>query len=96
MKECLNVLRQVKSEQKEGYDDEDDGGYEAEFYDAVSGEILDSDLVREGRKIEMETFKKHGVYEKRPVSRKRVRDQLGSSGLIQTREIERAQSTGVG
>ncbi len=42
--------------------------YEDElYYDAVSGEPMVKDLVNAARKVEMETFKKHGVYEKRPM-----------------------------
>ena len=62
MKECLNVLHETKNEGDEGYEE-----HEGEFYDAISGEVLNEDLVMEGRKVEMETFKKHGVYEQRPV-----------------------------
>ena len=59
MKDCVNELRQEEFEYS--------GIGEEEFYDAISGEVLESELVREGRRVEMETFKKHGVYVKRPV-----------------------------
>ncbi len=36
------------------------------YYDVISGEELDGELIREAKKVEMETFKKHGVYEKVP------------------------------
>ena len=35
-----------------------------EYYDAISGEAMDSELIKKAREIEMETYKKHGVYEK--------------------------------
>ena len=35
------------------------------YYDAISGELMDKDLVEAARKVEMETFKKYGVCEKR-------------------------------
>ncbi len=38
-----------------------------EFYDTISGEVLDVELVKKAREAEMETFKKHGVYEKAPL-----------------------------
>ena len=38
-----------------------------EFYDNLSGEWLDPDLVREARKTEMEEVEKHQVYEKVPL-----------------------------
>ncbi len=41
--------------------------YEEElYYDAISGELMDKDLVKEARKVEMETSKKRGVCEKAP------------------------------
>ncbi len=41
--------------------------YEKElFYDAISGEAMIKELVEAATKVEMETFKKHGVYEKVP------------------------------
>ncbi len=42
--------------------------YEEELYhDAISGELMIKELVEAARKVEMETFKKHGVYEKVPI-----------------------------
>ena len=42
--------------------------YEEElYYDAISGELMIRELVEAARKVEMETFKKHGVYEKVPI-----------------------------
>ena len=39
--------------------------YEDELYhDAISGKLMDEDMIREARKVEMETFKKRAVYEK--------------------------------
>ncbi len=38
-----------------------------EFYDAISGEVLADELIENAREIEMDTFKKHGVYEKFPL-----------------------------
>ncbi len=35
-------------------------------YDAISGEALGGELIREAREAEVETFKKHGVCEKAP------------------------------
>ena len=37
------------------------------YYDAISGEPMIKELVEAARKIEMETFRKHGVYEKVPI-----------------------------
>ncbi len=36
------------------------------YYNATSGEVMVKDLVEAARKVEMETLKKHGVYEKAP------------------------------
>ncbi len=42
--------------------------YEEELYcDTISGEVMIKELVDAARKVEMETFKKHGVYEKVPI-----------------------------
>ena len=42
--------------------------YEGElYYDAISGEVMIKELVDAARKVEMETFKKHDVYEKAPI-----------------------------
>ena len=42
--------------------------YEEElYYDASSGELMIKELVEAARKVEMETYKKHGVYEKVPI-----------------------------
>ncbi len=38
-----------------------------EFYDAISGEVLDSELIEKAREAEMETFGKREVYEKAPL-----------------------------
>ena len=38
-----------------------------EFYDAISGEVLDEELIKKAREAEMQTFRKHGVYEKVPL-----------------------------
>ncbi len=44
------------------------GEYEEESYhDAISGEAMIKELVDAARKVEMETFRKHGVYEKMPL-----------------------------
>ncbi len=37
------------------------------YYDAISGELMIKELVDAARKVEMETFKKYGVCEKRPI-----------------------------
>ena len=39
---------------------------EEQYYDAISGELMVKELVEEGREVEIETFRKHGVYEKVP------------------------------
>ncbi len=36
-------------------------------YDESSGDILDEELIKKARMIEMETFKKHGVHTKVPL-----------------------------
>ncbi len=36
------------------------------YYDAISGEALGGDLTKQERIVEMETLRKHGVYEKAP------------------------------
>ncbi len=36
-------------------------------YDASSGEVLDGELTKIPRNVEMETFKKHGLYQKVPL-----------------------------
>ncbi len=42
--------------------------YEEElYYDAISGELMIKELVEEGREVEMETFRQHGVYVKVPI-----------------------------
>ena len=42
--------------------------YEDElYYDAISGELMIKELVDEARQVEMDTVKKYGVYEKRPI-----------------------------
>ena len=42
--------------------------YEEELcYDAIFGELMIKEFVEAARKVEMETFKKHGVYEKVPI-----------------------------
>ena len=42
--------------------------YEDElYYDAISGELMVKELVDAARQVEMQTFKKHGAYEKRPI-----------------------------
>ncbi len=42
--------------------------YEEEmYYDALRGEVMIKELVEAVRKVEMETFKKHGVCEKVPI-----------------------------
>ncbi len=38
-----------------------------ESYDAISGEVSDGELIKNAREVEMETFKKPGVYEKAPL-----------------------------
>ncbi len=38
-----------------------------EFYDAVSGEVLGSELIKKAREAGMETFRKHEVCEKVPL-----------------------------
>ena len=42
--------------------------YEKEYYDNLSGERLDSELVRKARAEEMKEFAKYGVYKKVPIS----------------------------
>ncbi len=37
------------------------------YYDAISGELMIKELVDASKKVEMETLKKHGLYEKRPI-----------------------------
>ena len=57
--------------------------YEEElYYDAISGELMIKELV--------ETFKKHGVYEKVP------KPLWESSGLTQTRATRNSRNIGVG
>ncbi len=34
------------------------------YYDVISGELMDKDLIKEARKVEKETFKKHGCTRK--------------------------------
>ena len=42
--------------------------YEEElYYDAISGELMIKELVEAARQVEMETYKKHEVYEKVPI-----------------------------
>ena len=42
--------------------------YEEElYYDAISGEVMIKELVEAARKVEMETFKKHGVCQRVPI-----------------------------
>ncbi len=38
-----------------------------EFYDAISREVLDSELIKKAKEAEMETFRKHEAYEKVPL-----------------------------
>ncbi len=40
---------------------------EEQCHGTISAELLDSELVKETRKAEMKTFRKHGVYEKVPI-----------------------------
>ncbi len=35
-------------------------------YDAISGEVLEGELIAEARTVEVETFRKHEAYEKAP------------------------------
>ena len=37
------------------------------IYDAISGEELDPELIKEARRLEMENFRKHGVGAKAPI-----------------------------
>ena len=34
------------------------------YYDAISGELMIKELIEEARQVEMDTFKKYGVYGK--------------------------------
>ena len=44
--------------------------YEEEMYcDAISGELMIKELAEEGREVELETFRKHGVYERVPIEK---------------------------
>ncbi len=38
-----------------------------QFYDAISGEVLGSELIKKAREAEMGTFRMHEVYEKAPL-----------------------------
>ena len=42
------------------------GEYQEEYYDDVSGQVLDTQLVRAAREEEMLEFEKHKVYTKVP------------------------------
>ncbi len=53
------VLEFINSTWKE-YDEE-------LYFDAISGELMIKELVEAARNVEMETSKKHGVYEKVPI-----------------------------
>ncbi len=55
----LEVLREAKEVWKESDDEL--------YYDAISGEVMIKELIVEARQVEMDTFKKYGVYEKRPI-----------------------------
>ncbi len=35
-----------------------------EFSDAISGEVLDGEVTKRAREVEMDTFKKHEAYER--------------------------------
>ncbi len=39
------------------------------FCDSISGEVVHGELIKEAREAEMETFKKHVVYEKVPLEK---------------------------
>ncbi len=59
MAEVMEVLREKEETWREYEDDL--------YYDAISGEPMIKDLVRAAKGVEMEMFKKHGAYEKRPI-----------------------------
>ncbi len=48
-----------------------------EFYDAISGEVLDAQLCKKAREAEMQTFKKHGTEWTRRLSWRSVGGSLG-------------------
>ncbi len=69
------------------------------YYDAISGEVMMKELVDAARKVEMETFKKHAVYEKVPTEelcKSICKAPVGVSGQTRTRATRRFPSTGVG
>ncbi len=73
--------------------------YEVElYYDAISGELMIKELVGAAREVEMEMFKKHGVYEKVSMEcwAETGKVRWGSSGSMPTRAIRRNRSTDVG
>jgi hypothetical protein len=37
------------------------------YFDAISGEMLDEEQITEARKVRMQTFNRHWVYEMRPI-----------------------------
>ncbi len=50
--------------QQSYYESVDDGSY----FDKITGELLESQLVHEAIKEEMDTYKSHGVYRKVPIA----------------------------
>jgi hypothetical protein len=55
----------MKTDEEQGFEDKEEE-YD-EFWDDLSGEALDPEMVREARKEEMLEFVKHGVYIKVPI-----------------------------
>jgi hypothetical protein len=53
------------------------------FYRATFGEELREDLARAERRVETETFKKHGVYEKMPLRERREKDRRRTARVLE-------------
>ncbi len=74
--------------------------YELElYYRAIPGEVMIKEPVDAARKVEMETFNKHGVYEKVSIEdcwRSVGKAPVGASGSTRTRATRRIPSTGAG
>ncbi len=58
-----NIRQEVWGQIQSYYDNADDGTY----YDDITGELLDTELVHRAIQEEMDTYKAHGVYIKVPI-----------------------------
>ncbi len=38
-----------------------------EYYDVISAKLSDREVIKDESEVDVETFKKHGVYDKRPI-----------------------------